>query len=674
MRNPAKHEWARIAIVEFDRRVPLSDLWFSALRGLFYSAIIREVTPTLDPRQACGSSARRDKERAMYSRGARSRNRIPRAQGTAWFWSLVILGMAVIVATASADTLVTKSGHRWQGKVIEKGSVYVLIKPNGSKMRFPKSVVTEVITAQALRAEFAKRRKELDLANDGDVSKLADFAKDKGLARQREKLLDAAYALRRAKVGKDAEAWQRLADWCSLLELRKHSDECRSEAVRLKFGAQLAKLDLGDDREVAELAQHAQKIGLLVERQELLAKAFALRRQNAGEDRNAWLKLATWCEGMDLRDQRDECQRRAQQLEFREKLAHAGDDPTRMQDLAKWCEKQRLTDELAHCTKAVGKCVAAEYGKRRAKATTPDGRWQLAKWSDQWNLMKERDENQAAAIAAASASGDLARLGGWLGELEAGNYSTGVTKACAKAVYGLRLKSAGKDPLGLAGLAKWCREHGFKVEAKQREAEALRMAPDDADVRKALGYMKDASGHWVRSLLKPIGFYVARSLQGGLGTTGGSIKPKEANKSFLVIVVSAASRHFMPSEAEYLAIKEARKDDSKRKPPPSRECVRVFDPDSFMVVLADGRGYRADLLANWEHLRSSSGFGGFCPGSCTTTSTSPIPLGTAEELAVAWVLNAKDCRMPLKVQFGRWHAVQVPNKRLEPPPVRSSPF
>lgn len=50
--------------------------------------------------------------------------------------------------SAPADVLVTKDGSRFQGKVIEQGDSYLLVKPDGRKMTFPKEKVEEVIKQQ----------------------------------------------------------------------------------------------------------------------------------------------------------------------------------------------------------------------------------------------------------------------------------------------------------------------------------------------------------------------------------------------------------------------------------------------------------------------------------------------------------------------------------------------
>jgi WG containing repeat len=61
--------------------------------------------------------------------------------------SLAITACLVVltVTSVSADVLVTQSGRRHEGTVTEKGDSYVLERPNGSSIVYPKSMVREVI-------------------------------------------------------------------------------------------------------------------------------------------------------------------------------------------------------------------------------------------------------------------------------------------------------------------------------------------------------------------------------------------------------------------------------------------------------------------------------------------------------------------------------------------------
>jgi len=52
---------------------------------------------------------------------------------------------AMVVQGALADVLVTKSGSRYKGTVVDKGDSYLLIKPSGGRITLAKSMVREVI-------------------------------------------------------------------------------------------------------------------------------------------------------------------------------------------------------------------------------------------------------------------------------------------------------------------------------------------------------------------------------------------------------------------------------------------------------------------------------------------------------------------------------------------------
>jgi len=61
---------------------------------------------------------------------------------------------------AAGDTIVTKTGSRYEGEVTQEGGFYVLTKPGGGKMTFPSGMVKEVIEAPspiARKAQPGKR-------------------------------------------------------------------------------------------------------------------------------------------------------------------------------------------------------------------------------------------------------------------------------------------------------------------------------------------------------------------------------------------------------------------------------------------------------------------------------------------------------------------------------------
>ena len=69
-----------------------------------------------------------------------------------------------------ADVLITTSGTRWEGKVVEKGDNYELTSPTGGTMVFPKSVVKQVIDDPSTEGPTAAAGD--DKSNDAAVRSL----------------------------------------------------------------------------------------------------------------------------------------------------------------------------------------------------------------------------------------------------------------------------------------------------------------------------------------------------------------------------------------------------------------------------------------------------------------------------------------------------------------------
>ena len=80
--------------------------------------------------------------------------------------SCVTIPIALLLApsprVALADTIVLKSGRKYEGRVVDQGDRYLLIQPDGRKLPFPKRIVKEVITPETVRkkysAEYESRR------------------------------------------------------------------------------------------------------------------------------------------------------------------------------------------------------------------------------------------------------------------------------------------------------------------------------------------------------------------------------------------------------------------------------------------------------------------------------------------------------------------------------------
>ncbi len=56
----------------------------------------------------------------------------------------VVVGLIAWATLCSGDVLVTTSGTEYEGQVTQDGDTYILVKANGSRITFPKSVIAEV--------------------------------------------------------------------------------------------------------------------------------------------------------------------------------------------------------------------------------------------------------------------------------------------------------------------------------------------------------------------------------------------------------------------------------------------------------------------------------------------------------------------------------------------------
>jgi len=263
------------------------------------------------------------------------------------------------------------------------------------------------------------------------------------------------------------------------------------ERLRPEYQRMLATAELTDDAQLKKLLDFAGQAALTEERNELLAKAYQLRAAKAGQDPKAWRELGSWCQGHGMKAETDACELQASRLEFKARLAAAGQDAEALEKLAEWCRERGLREETA-------RCLSGEYERRRKGAETAGQKWELARWCQQWGLEQWRNQNQLDAVTAAASGGDLTRLDEFLLELEAGPQSPDAARACAQAIYRIRVKSASNEVMALAGLATWCKARGLKAEAAEAEAAALKIAPTDQKVREALGHVWDeANREWV---------------------------------------------------------------------------------------------------------------------------------------------------------------------------------
>lgn len=368
----------------------------------------------------------------------------------------VLSGLTVTVVLAQAilaDVLVTKSGSRYKGKVTEKDGSYVLIRPGGGKITLSKSMVKEVIRSKQFKTRYKTMLKTADLTDDAQVDKLVQFIDEVGLVKERRKLLADTCDLRLAGAKGKLKALLALTAWCRKYGLKNEARDCRLRASRLEYQSKRAK---------------------------------------TGNDPNRLRELAQWCQDRDLKDEAEECRLCANKSEFRTRFAAAGDDSNRLENLAKWCRQRNMSAEAA-------RCLATRYERRKKQAETPGAKWRLAEWCHKWKLIKWRDENQLAAISGAASEKNLPLVKDFFDLLVNMNHSPRVKLACIRAMYKLRLQAAAKDAMALTKLMIWCQDHDLKTEAAKAEAAALKIAPNDANVRKALDYTwHEIKGKWVR--------------------------------------------------------------------------------------------------------------------------------------------------------------------------------
>jgi hypothetical protein len=170
--------------------------------------------------------------------------------------------------------------------------------------------------------------------------------------------------------------------------------------------------------------------------------------------------------------------------------------------------------------------------------------------------------------------------------------------------------------------------------------------------------------------IKPTGYLVASELSGG----GNTLRPKADGMTFVVVCVDVPVELLMPTEAEYQTIRareqEQKKNDAeakdKDKEPLARDRYRILDPRRFTVVLADGRGERAEAIAYWEW----ASLMGFHDGTLTMSITKAKPTDKEEReirIAVAIVVKEAEAKPPFRLQLDREVAQRVPNTELKLP-------
>ena len=131
----------------------------------------------------------------------------------------------------------------------------------------------------------------------------------------------------------------------------------------------------------------------------------------------------------------------------------------------------------------------------------------LCELAEKYGLPEQRGDMLLSAyeLRRREAKDDVEALRGlanWCKKYDLQGQAAGCESDANQLEFQARRAAAGEDALALAGLAKWCQECGLKPEAEEAEAAALKIAPDDPEVRKQLGYARDeAKGQWVKAHL-----------------------------------------------------------------------------------------------------------------------------------------------------------------------------
>ncbi|MCH8924168.1 MAG: hypothetical protein IIA67_13595 [Planctomycetes bacterium] len=95
--------------------------------------------------------------------------------------------------------------------------------------------------------------------------------------------------------------------------------------------------------------------------------------------------------------------------------------------------------------------------------------------------------------------------------------------------------------------------------------------------------------------MEVVGYLITDVLQGGLGTTGGRIRPKGKSARFVVIVVKLPRGELIPSESSYKVLVR-RKPKKDRRP---RENMQEFDPGRFTIYWDKKSKRTGHLMSNW---------------------------------------------------------------------------
>lgn len=162
---------------------------------------------------------------------------------------------------------------------------------------------------------------------------------------------------------------------------------------------------------------------------------------------------------------------------------------------------------------------------------------------------------------------------------------------------------------------------------------------------------------WLRPAatgVQPVGYYTSKSLQGGIGTPGGDLSPRGNEQTFLVVQMQVKEQHLF-----------------------SRSQVGIYDPRQFTIVLGDGRGFRGHFIGFWgpDSPDSVSPGMGFAPApgfrlkyASDNGVADRWARNRTRHVAVAWLLDEREAKPPLQIQFLGGKPRPVPNNTMVEPP------
>jgi ankyrin repeat protein len=171
-------------------------------------------------------------------------------------------------------------------------------------------------------------------------------------------------------------------------------------------------------------------------------------------------------------------------------------------------------------------------------------------------------------------------------------------------------------------------------------------------------------------IFKPIGFAVAESVPTYLLTLVGNQryaiqKPTDPNERVFIVVISAQSDLFIPSEIQYQVLKKEK--EAKKKSIVSLERIRIYDPKRFQLILSNGQKLQGEMISDWASDSFGSTSSGFSLDKRKEFTKTAPPSDEIETIAVAWTLGINSCNLPVKVSIDDMVPITVPDQKFIAP-------